>query len=185
MALVGHATQRGVTDTLDSGDVRVLNAAFRSGSVWCSLTTAQNWGDGTNVCAVQWFEVKIDGSVAQQGIFGAQGFNYFYPAIMPNQNGDALLVFSRSGGAEYPSLYVSTRKAADTAGKLGASTLLQAGAGPYVHYEGTPPNPGRNRWGDYQAAALDPAGEITIWCYGGHADTPQDRWATTVAAVVP
>jgi hypothetical protein len=171
------ATQKGTSTALDTGDVRVLNAVFRGGSVWTTFTSRHDWGDGTNVAVAHWLQVDATtGALVQQGLFGTGGRHYFYPALMPDGNGNATMVFARSGAAEFASTRVTGRRAADTLGQLQASAELKAGVARYVHVIG-----GRNRWGDYAGIANDPTDNATVWCYHCFASAV-DTWGTWLGA---
>jgi hypothetical protein len=90
--------------------VRVLNAVFRGGSVWAALTTNHDWGDGHSVAALHWFQINAtSGALVQQGIFGAKKLHYFYPAVMPDANGNMTVVFSRSGTTMFASISFTGR----------------------------------------------------------------------------
>ena len=95
-SLASNADQSGGAPPLNTGDVRVLNAAFRGGSVWTAFTTAHNWGGGANTASIQWCEINpTAGSVVQQGVYGSQGVHYFYPALCPDTNGNMTAGFMR------------------------------------------------------------------------------------------
>jgi hypothetical protein len=156
------AAQRGGGTPLDSGDVRVLSAASRGGSVWAALTTQQNWGTGGNVAAIHWFQINAtSGTLVQQGIYGTGGLHYFYPALMPDTNGNLIVVFSRSGANEFASARYTGRLATDPLGQLQPSALLRAGVANYTGLDGS----GRNRWGDYNGIGIDPTDARTGWFY--------------------
>ena len=172
------ADQKGGAPPLNAGDVRVLNAVSRSGSVWCALTTFHNWGENVNRAAVHWFQInQTSGALVQQGVFGARGAHYYYPAVMPDSNGNMTLVFSRSSANEFASIYFTGRKASDPLGKLQSSALLKAGTGHSQKVDGS----GRNRWGDYAGVGIDPADGRTVWVYSMHGDTG-NKWGTWVGA---
>jgi hypothetical protein len=174
-----QATQKGGGVPLDSGDTRILNAVFRGGSVWCALTTRHNWGDGVNVAAAHWFQLEAaTGTLTQQGVFGAKKLNYFYPAVMPDNSGNMLMVFSRSGPAEFGSVYFTGRKATDPLGTLLGSFLLKAGTANYNNVVN-----GLNRWGDYAGIAADPVNGQLIWFYSLFA-AATTNWATWVGSAV-
>lgn len=176
-SLPPDAVQKGGGTPLDTGDTRVLNAAFRGGSVWCALTTAHNWGGG-NVSSIHWFQINAtSGVLTQQGVFGASGFHYFYPAVMPDSNGNMTMVFSRSGSTEFASVRYTGRKASDTIGLLQASALLKAGTANYLGLDGS----GRNRWGDYAGVGNDPSDTLKTWIYSLYA-TSGNNWATQIGA---
>lgn len=172
------AVQQGGEVPLESGDVRVLNAVFRGGSIWCALNTQHNWGDDTNVAAIHWFQIEAaTGALIQQGIYGAQNSHYLYPAVMPDNNGNMVMVFSRCGPTEFASIYFTGRKATDPLGQLQPSSLLLAGA---AYYQKLDTN-GRNRWGDYAGIASDPANSGLIWFYGMSA-VAGNLWSTWVGS---
>jgi hypothetical protein len=172
------ADQQGGGEGLNSGDVRVLNAVSRGGSVWCGLTTVHNWGETVNRAAVHWFQVNAtSGALQQQGVYGAKGFHYFYPAVMPDTNGNMTLVFCRCGPTQFASIYFTGRNASDPAGQLQASALLKAGLGNYQRLDPS----GRNRWGDYAGIAVDPADQRNVWFYSMYAETG-NKWGTWVGA---
>jgi hypothetical protein len=172
------ASQRGGGTPLDSGDVRVLNAASRGGSVWAALTTQQNWGSGGNVAAIHWFQINAtSGALVQQGIYGAAGLHYFYPALMPDTNGNLIVVFSRSGTNEFASARYAGRLAAAPPGQLQPSALLRAGLANYTGLDGI----GRNRWGDYNGIGIDPADGRTGWFYSMFA-AGAAQWNTRIGS---
>jgi len=161
-ALPPDSIQQGEPNPLDTGDVRVLNAVFRGGSVWCAFATQHNWEEETNVAAIHWVQIEAaSGGLVQQGIYGAKSTYYSYPAVMPNNNGDMIMVFSRCSATEFGSIGFTGRKAADPIGELRNSSILKAGAAGYLSLDGN----GRNRWGDYAGIASDPANPATVWFF--------------------
>ena len=175
-----HADQKGGAPPLDTGDARILNAIFRNGSVWSSFCTQRNWDEATNVAAIFWTEISANGTLTQQGIFGAPSLHYFYPAVVPDTAGNLTVVFSRSGASEYASLYCAGRKSADAPGSLGGSVLLKAGVAHYIGLDSATPK--RNRWGDYSAVSQEPdaADADSVWLYGGYVSAT-NKWSTWVA----
>jgi hypothetical protein len=172
------AVQQGGAVPIESGDVRILNAVFRGGSIWCALNTQHNWGDNVNVAAVHWFQIEAaSGALIQQGIYGARGSNYLYPAVMPDNNGNMVMVFSRCSSTEFASIYFTGRKAADPLGELQPSSLLLAGAAFYQKLDMN----GKNRWGDYAGIASDPANSGLIWFYS-MAAAAGNLWTTWVGS---
>ena len=112
-------------------------------------------------------------SVVQQGVYGSARLHYFFPAACPDNNGNMIMMFSRCGAGEFGSILYTGRRSTDPLGTLQASTLLKAGLAHYVGLDGG----GRNRWGDYNGIAADPANPRLIWLcseYAGAANT----WAT-------
>ncbi|MEY2560875.1 MAG: hypothetical protein QOG51_1290 [Verrucomicrobiota bacterium] len=154
--------QQGEPNPLDTGDARILNAVFRGGSIWCAFATQHNWEEETNVAAIHWVQIEAaSGVLIQQGIYGAKSSYYSYPALMPNNNGDLIMVFSRCSATEFASIGFTGRKAADDLGTLRNSSILQPGAAGYLNLD----DQGRNRWGDYAGIAADPANPASVWFF--------------------
>jgi hypothetical protein len=170
------AAQKGGGTPLDTGDIRVLNAAFRAGSVWCCLTSRYNWGSASNVASVHWFQVNAtSGAMIQQGLFGFNNRSYFYPALMPDTNGNMVLCYSRCSPSEFVSIWFTGRKSTDPIGMLQNSALLKAGVANYVALDQF----GRNRWGDYTGVANDPSDGRIISFYNEYA-LAGNNWDTWV-----
>ena len=176
-SLPPNATQRGGAPPLNTGDVRVLHAVFRGDSVWLALTTNRDWGAG-NRASVHWFQVRAaTNTLVQQGIYGTRNAHYFYPAGCPDNNGNFVLVFSRSGSTEFGSIGYTGRRASDPLGTLQPSALLKAGVAHYVGLD----SQGRNRWGDYNGIAADPGNPRLIWVYSEFTSAA-NTWGTWVGS---
>lgn len=177
-ALPPNAEQSGGVPPLNTGDVRVQHAVFRGDSVWTAFTTAHNWGGSSNRASIQWCQIRAAvPAVVQQGIFGTSNFHYFYPSCCPDNNGNMTMVFSRSGPSGFGSILYTGRRATDPLGVLQASALLKAGTAHYNRQD----NGGRNRWGDYNGVAADPANPRLIWFFSEYASAA-DTWATWVGS---
>ena len=176
-SLPPNADQKGGAPPLNTGDVRVLQAVFRGDSVWLALTTNHNWGLG-NRASVHWFQIRAAGNaLVQQGIFGTRAAHYFYPAGCPDNNGNFILVFSRSSTTEFGSIGYTGRRASDPLGQLQASALLKSGVATYQGLD----SHGRNRWGDYNGIAADPANPRLVWMYSEFASAV-NTWGTWVGS---
>lgn len=176
-SLPPDADQQGGGTALDTGDIRVLNAVYSGGSVWCTFTTGHAWS-GTNRASCFWLQLKPStGTILQQGIYGARTGSYFYPGLMADVNGNAVMTFSRCSTTEFASMFFTGRHTTDPPGTLRPSVLLKAGTANYTKLDGS----GRNRWGDYTGAGLDPADSRTIWFYNGWASAAT-QWSTQVGA---
>jgi hypothetical protein len=177
-SLPPNAEQSGGAPPLNTGDVRVLHAVFRGDSVWTAFTTAHNWGGSSNRASIQWCQIRAAvPAIVQQGVYGAANFHYFYPAPCPDNNGNMTMVFSRSGASEFGSVLYTGRRSTDPLGTLQASALLKAGVAHYSRLD----TGGRNRWGDYNGVAADPANPRLIWFYSEYA-AAVDTWGTWVGS---
>jgi hypothetical protein len=177
-ALAPNADQSGGAPPLNTGDVRVLHAVFRGSSLWTAFTTAHNWGGSANRASIQWCEINAAvPAVVQQGVYGTSALHYFYPAGCPDNNGNLTMVFSQSGAGRFGAISYTGRRATDPLGTLQASALLKAGVAHYVGLDGG----GRNRWGDYNGVAADPANPRLIWFYSEYAGAV-NTWGTWVGS---
>ena len=177
-SLPPNADQQGGAPPLNTGDVRILHAVFRGDSVWTALTTAHNWGVGGNKAAIEWLQIRgATGTLVQQGVYGASGFHYFYPASCPDNNGNMDMVFSRCGTTQFGSIMYTGRKATDPLGTLQGSALLKGGVAHYTALDGS----GRNRWGDYNGVAADPSNPRVIWFYSMYASAV-NTWGTWIGS---
>jgi hypothetical protein len=177
-SLPPNADQKGGGAPLNTGDVRVLHAVFRGDSIWTSFTVAHNWGTGPNRASAQWCQIRAAApAVVQQGVFGASTAHYFYPAIGADANGNVTMVFSRSGSTLFGSIGYTGRRAIDPLGTLQASAVLKAGTANYVALDGS----GRNRWGDYNGVAADPANSRVVWFSSEYASAV-NTWSTWVGS---
>jgi len=176
-SLPPNADQQGGPQPLNTGDVRVLHAVFRGDSIWTVLTTVRNWGAG-NRASIHWFQIRAAAStLVQEGVFGTRTLHYFYPAMCPDNNGNAIVVFSRCGSTEFGSIAYTGRRSTDPLGTLQPSALLKAGVGHYQALDSS----GRNRWGDYNGVGADPSSPRVIWFYSEFAGAP-NVWATWVGS---
>lgn len=176
--LAPNAEQSGGAPPLNTGDVRVLHAVFRGDSIWTAFTTAHNWGGSSNRASVQWCQIRAAApAIVQQGVYGTAGFHYFFPASCPDNNGNMTLVFSRSGSSSFGSIAYTGRRSTDPLGTLQASAILKAGTAHYVGLD----SGGRNRWGDYNGVAADPANPRLMWFYSEYASAV-NTWATWVGS---
>ena len=156
------AAQPGCGNTLDTGDNRMYNAVWRNNRIYAAFTEARDWGGGGGtVSAVRYVKVNTTTNAAEiNEQYGADGANYFFPAIATDSADNIVLVFVRSGAGEFGGIRYTGRRTADT--QLQDSALLKAGV---ECLTGT-------RYGDYQGAAVDPADQSKVWIYG--------QWAASV-----
>ena len=179
-SLPPNANQKGGGTPLNTGDIRVLHAVFRGDSVWTALTTAHDWGGATNRASVHWFQIRAaSASLVQEGVYGSASKHYCYPAPCPDNNGNMMMVVSRSGSAEYAQVRYTGRLSTDPLGALQTSQLLRAGSANYKALDGG----GRNRWGDYAGVASDPSNNRVVWFYSMHA-VAGNQWATRVGSAL-
>jgi hypothetical protein len=164
---------------IDTGGGRLLGAVYRDGSIWTTHGIAG--GTGNAYSRARYIRISVGGSsrVLEDVSFGVDGCWYYYPAVAVDQNGNLGMVFTRSCTSEYASARYTGRATPDTT--LQPSVLLKAGEANYLNPEMR--TNGRNRWGDYSGAAVDPTDSTRIWLFGEYAASPTGTWGTWVDQV--
>jgi hypothetical protein len=84
-----------------------------------------------------------------------------FPHIAVNSNGDFILGYSRFGSTQHPSAGYSIHIAADGLGVMRDPLIYKAGED-YYHKTFTTAT-GRNRWGDFSTAQVDPSDDRSLW----------------------
>ncbi len=162
---------------IDTGDGRLLDLVYRSGSLWTSHAVAGGTDDAYS--RVRYVRLGVGGgspTVLEDVSFGVDGCWYYYPAVAPDQNSNLGMVFTRSCTSEYAGIRYTGRATTDTT--LQGSTLLKSGETNYLN-----PASGKNRWGDYSGAAVDPADPSKLWFLGEYAASPVNTWGTWAGQV--
>ncbi len=162
---------------IDTGDGRLLDLVYRNGSLWTSHAVAGGTGDAYS--RVRYVRLGVGGgppTVMEDVSFGADGCWYYYPAVAPDQNSNLGMVFTRSCTNEYAGVRYTGRATTDTT--LQGSTLLKSGETNYVN-----PASGKNRWGDYSGAVVDPADPSKLWLFGEYAASTVNHWGTWAGQV--
>lgn len=181
------APQLGSPAKIDTGDSRIGNCILRFSSLWCTQN-AFIPASGPTRSDVQWWQIDPSAFAYQQ--FGRlddpSGVKFYaYGSIAVNKNKDVLIGYSRFGADQYASGNWAFRYGTDTANALTAvDQVVQAGKAPYNKTFGGP----NNRWGDYSAANVDPADDLTMWTLQEYADTPlapNDRFGVWWTSVSP
>jgi len=175
------AQQPGGVLPLDTTDARTTSAAFANGVLTMAHATGHDWGDGQGVrAAIQIYRINptSPATITGEAIYGAAGFDYFFPAVNINQDGDVTVVFGRSSTTEFAGVHVTGWRNGDAAPE--PSDLVKAGEDPYEIVGG-----GVNRYGDYFNAALDPFDGKTVWVIGEYAgkrkESGESVWGTWIA----
>ena len=168
--LAPNAKQLPASAEIETGDTRLANVVFRHGMLWTAHTVAAGWGGESNTAAIHWLQLNARaGSVTQQGIYGAAHLHYFCPAVMPDGEGNLVMVFNRVGESEFPSIRFTGRLTSDEPDALQASALLQQSSGA-----------GSAEWSMRSAVACTPK-DSTIWMIGQYASA-DEHWATWIGA---
>jgi len=126
---------------------------------------------------VQWSKLTPTGGalgtpvLADGGrIDDATGANWYaYAHIAVNSVGDFIIGYSRFGSTYHPSAGYSVHMASDGLGTMRDPLTYHAGED-YYHKTFTT-NTGRNRWGDFSTAQVDPSDDQSLWVVQEYAKT--------------
>jgi len=190
---IPDAPQTGSSALIEVNDSRALDAVWRNNSLWFTTTINPNVGNdpvNTGSATAHWFRLNTSAvpspiTVADQGNIGGEDIASntwtFFPAVAVNGIGDAMFGFAASAQTIYCGAYKAGREPGDAAGTVQATATVQAGLDYYLRTFGA----GRNRWGDYSGASVDPSDDRTFWIYNEYAmqrgtgTAPEDgRWGT-------
>jgi len=158
-----------------------LSGPTRTAVQWTKLTAA---GGGTSPAFAD--GGRIDDPTATNW--------YAFAHIAVNGQGDFIVGYSRFGPTFHPSAAYSWHDHADGLGTMRDPQIYKAGEDYYHKTFST--TTGRNRWGDFTTAAIDPSDDRTLWVlqeYGQTRNTTDDgntgsnasKWSTFWAGVTP
>jgi hypothetical protein len=179
---ISEAPQKGTDKKVDTVCTRMMDAVWRAGSLWGTLTGTD--GSGTRT-TVQWFEIQTNGypsnspTLIQHGaIDGGPGEFTYMPSIGVDACNNVGLVYTQSSSLRYPEVRYTTRLASDPLNSLRVPVLVKESAGFQDDFSG----PTRERWGDYSATVIDPVNQ-SFWVAQEYVRSPiisgnDSRWGT-------
>ena len=169
---------------INIGPDRIQSLVYRNGSLWASQHVFLPTASPTRVAA-QWWRISIAGAAQDFGrIEDPSGnWDYAYPSLAVNVNGDALMGFARFSSGTYAGAAYAYRDHTDPAGTFRDPADMKAGEAAYSRYDSS--DPARNRWGDYSATQVDPVNYTDFWTIQEYAESPANTWGTWWAKVSP
>lgn len=167
------ALQLGTSNQLDTGDARILDAAWYQGKLWLTFNDACTPSGDVQVrsCARLTQINTSTNSLNQDFDVGAKSAYYFYPALRMDGSSNLLVVFGGSSLSLYPTIFATGQDAAGGALDITPLTLKA----------GTYPEP-TNRFGDYFGAAVDPSNASVVWGAGEYHSSYY--WSTFIATML-
>jgi hypothetical protein len=158
------ARQPDGTRTIKTDDNRLSGSVVQVGN---RIYMTNNIDDGptpgtTTHDIVHWIVLDATtDAVLQQGTISDPNFDFFYPSIAANAEGDVVLAFDRSGGSDTGtagdiSAFAAVGTTTDGVLTFGSPFLLEAGLVDDYHLAG-------DRWGDYSAITVDPNDPFDFW----------------------
>ncbi len=175
-------SQPGTTSVIDTGDNRVLDAAWFQGMLWLVLNDGCTpSGDTTTRPCVRMIELDTSSlAVVQDFDIGAAGSSYYYPTLRIDASGNVAVLYGYSNQTVYPSLAATGRSGNDPVGTVRSPTVLVQGSASDMSL----------RYGDYFGSALDPSDQMLVWLAGefhnstlGLCDGAGSCWSTWISSV--
>jgi hypothetical protein len=186
-----NARQSGSSDRLDTGDVRVLQAAGTGNLIEGVHSTGCALGGGENESCVRYVRFNVgctdtDGIAAafdQQFTFGGgDGDFFFWPGTARNIDGQSGIAFQRSSAETFLSAAWCVKPADGTCTIVSNFTTGTCAQDPLLE----------NRTGDYVGAHTDGGVNFKDFCFGGERAVPltlgDERlclWQTWITCVRP
>lgn len=174
------APQLGTTVLIEVNDRRVLDAVWQddpnhSPMLWFTTTINPNSAfDAANSgqTTAMWARINTTTTLLQdKGTIGGEDIAThaytFFPSLAVNPQGDAYFGFAASAETIYCGAYAAGQGYNDAAGTVRASETVQVGLDYYRRTFGDWLTD-RNRWGDYNGAAIDPV-DGSFWVFNEYA----------------
>jgi hypothetical protein len=152
---------------LESQDAQLRSApVHRGGHIYYAQTIGLP-STGLAHTGVQWTKLAVPGGTFVEGgriedpaaTSTNGGKWYAYPHIAVNAAGDAMVGYSQFSSAQHPSAGYSMHLAGDAAGSVRDPVIYKPGEDYYHKDFGS----GRNRWGDFSQAQVDPSDDMSLW----------------------
>ncbi len=198
----GASACAGTPCPVESQDAQIRSApVYRKGSIFYTQTVGLPSGGLTHT-GVQWTRIVapggafVDGGRIEDPTATATngGKWYAYPHIGVNALGDFMVGYSQFSSAQHPSAGYSVHLAGDAAASIRDPVIYHAGAD-YYHKTFTTAT-GRNRWGDFSQAQVDPSDDQTLWVVqeyakvrattdDGNTGSNASKWSTWWAGLAP
>lgn len=159
--------QKGTDILTASGDRNPKNLVLQGGYLWFSQAV-----NCEGRSAVQWHQVRLDGTIVQTGIISDPETSYIQTTIGVNKKLDVLVGFQETNENMYISPRMAYRRATDPKGILREIVKLGEGQGATDGVS----------WGDYSGCAIDGDNRMDLWTIQSITD-PKGKGDTVIAKV--
>lgn len=143
-----QSPQKGTEQKTSSGDRNPKNLVLQSGHIWFSQAV-----NCEGRSAVQWHQVKLDGTIVQTGLISNETSNYIQTTIAVNKNNDVLVGFQETNENMFISPRMAFRYADDPTGTTREIVKLGEGRGATNGVA----------WGDYSGSTIDGDNLTDLW----------------------
>ena len=182
------AFQEGSKYTLDTGDSRVQDAMWSSGTLWTTFTDScfpQNDTLARSCLRLVDIDTRVL-NTTQDFDYGVAGKYLFYPAIRQMPDGNLFVLYGFSSPSDYPSIGAIEQRYSDAPDSLELPGVIKQGMAPVDLSYGCFSS---CRYGDYFGVALDPQDPTTVWGAGEYGTGIKDpdgfgsAWGTEIVRV--
>jgi hypothetical protein len=172
--------QRGSNLIVDSGDGRIVSAAYSASKIWFAFSdSAVPTGDTKAQDGFRLVEVDTSAvRVLQDFDVNRVNTTFYYPALALDGSGNLIVIFGASSPTSYPGLMVTAQRTSDSPNTFEIPLQVFNGTGPETEL----PSGGVVRYGDYFGAAVDPSNPSVVWVAGQYARSGKQGWATHIMA---
>lgn len=119
-----QSPQKGTEQLTSSGDRNPKNLVVQNGCIWFSQAV-----NCEGRSAVQWHQIKLDGTRVQTGLIKNETSNYIQTTIAVNKKNDVLIGFQETNAEMFISARMAFRYADDAAGAVRKIVKLGEGRG--------------------------------------------------------
>ena len=183
------ADQLGDTRQLETGTAGEQSAVWQANILWAAGNTkCKPSGDSTDRACLSFHKVNTSSwSLSQDSAVGQNGAHLFYPSVMVDSAGNLFAGHSVSSGSQYGTAgmtYFSGGTIASSNPGIDYKVGLGSYNCTYCYDTAIPPNPTRNRWGDYSGAAQDPNNAKDVWLseeFATYNTASTNNWAVEIA----
>lgn len=160
--------QKGTDKRTASGDRNPKNVVLQNGCLWfCRTINCEGRS------AVQWHQIKLDGTTVQSGLLSDPKRSYIQSTIAVNKREDVIVGFQETGNDMFISPRFAWRSASDAKGTL--RPMVSIGEGKAATEGGA--------WGDYSGSTVDGENQLNLWTVQSVTDA--EGKGDTVIAKVP
>lgn len=164
-----QSPQKGTEQKTASGDRRPKNVVLQGGFLWFSHTV-----ECRGRAAVQWHQIKLDGTVVQSGLLASDTSSYIQTSLAVNDRLDVLVGYQETSPEMFISPRLAWRMASDEPGTLRPPVALGEGQGATDGVS----------WGDYSGSCVDGDNGLDLWTVQSITDA-EGKGDTVIARVQP
>jgi len=159
---------------IDIGDARVQKLVLRNGDLWAVNTACYPKVGLPDRAGIVWWRLEPNGTIVEWGRLINENGSVWraYPSIAVNAAGDVLIGYARFSETRYAHGAYSFRPE----GGEFSERVLKGGESAFDLRRLD--RSGRNRWGDYSSAWVDPLNDADLWTIQEYAAALTDTWST-------